>query len=624
MKHVNRLIFMIGLTALFYCGLSPFGGVVFAAASIPVITPLPVIKEGAVTPTRLVQDNLGYIYVTDPHAEGILKYDSLGNLLQKIITAKEPGGIAVAKNGDLLVTQGTYVAALDPVSGTVRTFGTFLYAFSIAVDNRPAGTGYIYVSDIKGSIIQVFNDTYGLVDMSAGTGHNPGPNYGYGGGSAYAQQINTIGDSITNGVGNAFFSRPAGVAIEKSSGSLAVVDSLIGSVKFFDQNGNTAGTFGAFGYDPTHAGAKFVYPQSIAFEYTAGGALYRAYILDTFQSYVMAVDASVAAITPDDIYGNSTISWPWLADIGSYGHANGNLIAPSDILVDRKDPDNNRLVVTNGFGSLSVFGIGSLQPYNVAIDSITNNSMRVTWANSTIPFQAIHVYRSTVAGQLGTQVGGNLPSSTTSFTNNTVSDPLAPYTTYYYTVRAVDNASVETTNISQVSAKTTGLFNLSININGNGQVNGTAACTTGTCTSSQNSDALITLTATATGQSVFDGWTGDCFTTADTCLISMDAAKSVTAFFSAKLAFRVGGAYFDNLNDAYREAKDGSVIQVLAGTWPSTTHPTEYMTAWQAKTVTIQGGYDPTFTTISGSSTVTGRTNLSAGKVIMKKFKVKQ
>jgi hypothetical protein len=132
------------------------------------------------------------------------------------------------------------------------------------------------------------------------------------------------------------------------------------------------------------------------------------------------------------------------------------------------------------------------------------------------------------------------------------------------------------------------------------------------------------MTATATGQSVFEGWTGDCFTTADTCLVSMDAAKSVTAFFAAQKAFRVDGAYFDNLQDAYREAKDGSVIKVLAGTWPSTTHATEYMTAWQGKTVYIEGGYEPTFTTNAGAtSTVVGRANLSAGKVIMKQFKVK-
>ena len=615
MKHLNRFMVTLAMAALFYGVLSPFSGVAFSAASIPAITALPVIREGAVTPTRMTQDSSGNLYVTDPHAGGILKYDSLGNLLQKITTAKEAGGIAFAKNGDLLVTQGTYVAALDPHTGVEKAhIGSFQLAFAIAVDNRPTGTGNIFVSDIKGYVVQVFNDSYGIVDVSAGTGHNQkntSPDY----------KVNYIGDdrlwwSYPNRDDVNFFNRPAGVAFEKSSGLLAVVDSLNGQVEFFDQFGNFITSMGARGYDATHQSIKLSYPQSIAFEYDASGALYRAYILDTFQSYVMALDAT-APIT-------GTTIWPWLADLGLYGRQNGNLIAPSDILFDKKDPENNRLLVSNGFGSLSVFGIGSLQPYNVAIDSITNNSMRVTWKNSGLSFtKSVHVYRSTVEGQLGTNVSGDLSNGTTSFTDS----GLAQYTTYYYTVRAVDLSNVETTNISQVSAKTTGIFNLSVNINGVGQVNGSpanVACTSGTCTTAQPSDTLITLTATATGQSVFEGWTGDCFTTADTCLISMDAAKSVTAFFSTRLAFRVDGAYFDNLQDAYNAAKDGSVIKALAGTWPSTSNPTEYMTSWQPKSVTIEGGYDPTFTNnAGGSTTVTGRANLNAGKVVMKQFKVR-
>jgi len=602
MKHCDKLISTMVLAAFFCCIAPLFGGAAFSATTAPVISVLPVVKEGTVTPTRLAQRSNGNIYVTDPHAEGVLVFNPVGNLVTKIITEKEPGGVAFAKNGDLLVTQGTYVVALNPDTGLEKSrFGTFLSAFSIAVDDSVGGTGNIFISDIKGYHIQVFSDTYAPVDVSGGSAWYP------------LNPVNYIGDNALTTQGYAlypgYFARPAGVAIEKNSHTLAVADSINGRIEFYDQAGNFLSEMGSFGYDPTHSTLMLTYPQSIAFEYTAAGALDRAYILDTFQNYVMVLDATTPAP-----------SWTWLADIGLYGHDNGDLIAPSDILIDKKDPDNNRLLVSNGFGSLTVYGISSLQPYNVTIDSIQSNSLRVNWTNSNSTFKFIHVYRSTVAGQLGTLVGGNLPSTATSF----VDTPLAQYTTYYYTVRAVDFADKETSNVSQVSAKTTGLFDLAINISGNGQVNGTASCTTGTCTSLQNSDALITLTATATGQSVFDGWTGDCFTTADTCLITMDAAKSVSAFFSAKLAFRVDGAYFDNLQDAYREAKAGSVIKVLAGTWPSTTHPTEYMTAWQGKTVYIEGGYDPTFTTNdAGTSTVTGRANLTAGKVITKKLKLK-
>jgi hypothetical protein len=248
----------------------------------------------------------------------------------------------------------------------------------------------------------------------------------------------------------------------------------------------------------------------------------------------------------------------------------------------------------------------------------------VNWTNSSAAFDSIQVFRSTTQGVLGTQVGGIIAKTQSSFTDN----GLNQYTTYYYTVRAV-SGGVPTTNIDQVSDKTTGIFGLTINISGNGSVNGgstnvSASCTSGSCLSSQPADALVTLTATPTGQSVFDGWTGDCFTTSDVCLITMDKVMSVNAFFKTQLAFRVDGAYYDNLQDAYSKAHDGSVIKVLEGTWPSTTQATEYMTAWQAKSVTIEGGYEATFTTNAGkSSTVIGRANLNAGKVVMKQFRLK-
>lgn len=609
MKYCNKSVRTMGKMALICCLMSLFSGAAFCATTVPDVTVLPVISEGSVTPARMAQRANGNIYVTDPHAEGVLVYSPVGKLVNKILTEKEASGIAFAKNGDLLVTQNTHVLVLNPDSGVeIQRFGvgTFLSTFAIAVDNRPTGTGKIFVTDIKSHFVYAYDSNYAPVDVSAGNAYVSG------------NPINCIGGydrAIAYEGALGLFNRPSGLAIEKVSGLLAVVDSLNGRIEFFDQVGNVVDFIGVMvGYDPAHQLLMWTYPQSVAFEYTAAGALDRAYVLDTYQSYVMVLDAT--APLPN---------WTWLKEIGLYGHHNGDLIVPSDILIDKFDPDNNRLLVTNGFGSISVFGLASLQPHDVNIDSITTNSMRVNWTNSSSSsVQNVRVYRSTIEGQLGTNISGDLPKTATSFTNNTVSDPLSQYTTYYYTVRAVDTSNVETSNISQVSAKTTGLFGLTVNINGSGQVNGTLACTSGACSASLASDSLVTLTATATGQSVFEGWTGDCFTTADTCLISMDGVKSVTAFFTAKLAFRVDGAYFDNLQDAYREAKDGSVIKVLTGTWPSTTHSTEYMTAWQAKSVTIEGGYDPTFTVNAGSSsTVVGRTNLTAGKVVMKQFKLK-
>ena len=618
MKQWNKLILTLSVLALFCSGVSPFDGIAFGAT--PVVTVLPVFKEGTVTPTRLAADASGNIYVSDPHAEGVLKYDRNGKLLRKIITAKEPGGVAInPANGDLLVTQGgTYVVALDSLNNYTEKarFGTFKSAFSITVDTRTVGgTGNIFVSDIADYCVQVFSSTYSPVTIT-GNAH------------VASRPVNSFGGSqiADNGgiAGNIYFNRPAGVAFENAFGRVAVVDSLNGRIKFFTVNGDYVNTLGSFGFDPSFV--RFTYPQSISFEYTDSTktVLNHAYVLDTYQAYVMALDATAAAgATP-----GTPSTWIRFLDLGTYGHANGKLISPSDLMVDTQDPDNNRLFVTNGFGSVTVYGLSSLQPYNVAVDTITNTSMRLTWSNPTTTFNAIRVYRSTdplLLGTPATKVGADLPSTATSLDNT----GLTPYTKYYFMVRTVDASNVEGTNTGQVSAKTTGTFNLSVSINGNGSVNGTVSCASGTCTSPLPSDTLVTLTATAAGQSVFSLWSGDCFTTEDICIVSMDAAKSVTASFVAKPAFRVDGAYFDNLQDAYdaaaaRTAPDTAVIKVLAGTWPSTLNPTEYMTAWQNKTVIIEGGYDATFTNnAGGSSTVVGRANLSAGMVIMKQVKLK-
>jgi len=610
MKQCNKFLLTLGVLALFCSGVTPFGGVAFGTT--PVVTVLPVFKDGTVTPTRIALDAAvpGSVYVTDPHAEGVLKFNSNGTLNSKFSTPKEPGGIAIANNGDLLVTQGgTYVVVLDPVTGVEKTrFGTFKSAFSITVDTRTVGgTGRIYVSDIVDYCVQVFDASYAPVTLAA---HNP------------AKPLNSFGASqVDNGSGNSFFNRPAGVAFENATGRVAVVDSLNGKIKFFTPDGVYVNSLGSFGFDPTFV--RFTYPQSISFDYTDSTktVLDHAYVLDTYQAYVMTLDATVAAGATPTV----PATWKRILDIGSYGHANGNLISPSDVAVDSKTPGNNRLYVTNGFGSMTVYGLTNLQPYNVTIDQIANNSMRINWSNPPTAFNNIRVYRSLVEGQLGTKVGGDLANTATSYPDA----GLAQYTTYYYTVRAVDTSNIETTNVAQVSAKTTGTFGLTVGINGAGSVNGTVSCSGGTCGPTPlPSDTLVTLTATGTGTSTFVVWTGDCFTTNDTCLVSMDSAKSVTASFTATEAFRVDGVYFDNLQDAYLAAakttNPGTVIKVLAGTWPSTKHATEYMTAWQDKTIIIEGGYDATFTSnAGGSSTVVGRTNLTAGKVIMKQFKIK-
>ncbi len=68
---------------------------------------------------------------------------------------------------------------------------------------------------------------------------------------------------------------------------------------------------------------------------------------------------------------------------------------------------------------------------------------------------------------------------------------------------------------------------------------GTISCSTGTCSESFDNNTAIALTGTPSPGYQFSGWTGDCSGTG-TCNLTMDATKSVTAWFTT---LRAGGTF---------------------------------------------------------------------------------
>src|SRR5439155_994138 len=68
---------------------------------------------------------------------------------------------------------------------------------------------------------------------------------------------------------------------------------------------------------------------------------------------------------------------------------------------------------------------------------------------------------------------------------------------------------------------------------GSGTVTGTGISCGADCTETYNDGTGVTLTATATSGSTFAGWSGACTNTTGTCALSMTAARSVTATFTA-------------------------------------------------------------------------------------------
>jgi hypothetical protein len=613
MKHCNKILQTIGLVTI-VLGLCLVNGTAQSATGVPNISVLPAITAEISTPVRLAKDTAGNIFVTDPLSGGILKYNNVASTVQHIPTSKSGSGVAIAQNGDLLVTQGTYVAVFqkntngDYIENVNLQFGvgTFTYANGIAVD--PSGN--IYVTDGQKNNVQSFSASYAPL--------------------------------VTSPVGTVL-ARPSGIQYEKVSQRLVVTSSLNGTIKFLipatlalDTTVGVAGVVGTFGYiTPAErvAGStvvKFTYPQGIAFEYNdAGTVLDRIYVSDSYQGVVQVLDGA---------------SKTWLADIGGYGFTDGKLFLPSDVIIDQGTvaaPLPKRLFVANGGGSVSVFGCDNMQPINTLVSNSTLNSLTVYWAipaNSGVT--SVRVYRSTVANDPNPTLAAN--NQTGSSFNDT---GLAQGTTYYYSVRAVVGTT-EYANNQYVFGKTRSNYNLALTTTGtantlgtvaSGSIQGPPACLAASCpTNTLIDNTIVTLIALPSATtSVFGGWTGYCDPTvynpdvlvnADQCSFSMTANRVVGAVFDPQMPFFVDGYLLDTLQGAHNTAeKNGSVIEVLSSVagkpWPAST--INAMTTEQPFTVYIKGGFDSEFAApTAGTSVIKGKVNLRTGKTIFNNIKI--
>ncbi|BDV44315.1 hypothetical protein GURASL_32380 [Geotalea uraniireducens] len=272
-------------------------------ATMPAVTILRPTTEKLATPLRTIFDAQGNCFVADPRAGGIVKFNAGGEVLGILKTKTPPAAIALTAGGNLLVSQGDRVAVLDRNGIEVGRLGSgagqFKKASGIAVD----AAGYIYVADSRDNTVKVFTAT-----------------------GQYVQAIGNAGSAAGQ------FSMPTGIAYERSANQIAVADTMNGRVQFF-----SAGT--DYRYVKS-IGSPLRSPLGIAFEYDQGGALQRLYVVDSFRNCIEVLDPA----------GSGTL----LGEIGTGGYAAGQLVAPVDVTFDRL---NRRLVVANGAGYLTIYGI---------------------------------------------------------------------------------------------------------------------------------------------------------------------------------------------------------------------------------------------------------------------------
>jgi hypothetical protein len=146
------------------------------------------------------------------------------------------------------------------------------------------------------------------------------------------------------------------------------------------------------------------------------------------------------------------------------------------------------------------------------------------------------------------------------------------------------------------------------------------ACTGGVCTASFIQGSTVTLVQLPNANSLFSGWSGACTNLTGNCIVAMTGPKSLTSTFTASSPLRLVGTTTTNfalLQSAYDAAQTGNAIQgrdvVIIGD----------LIAGTAKTVTINGGYDPAFASRIGSFVLGGKMLVRSGKVIANGVKIR-
>lgn len=174
-------------------------------------------------------------------------------------------------------------------------------------------------------------------------------------------------------------------------------------------------------------------------------------------------------------------------------------------------------------------------------------------------------------------------------------------------VIASNAVTTPTLNVALIGTGVIQTYSLSLAVTGTGT--GTVNYSTGgscsaNCSQSFEKGTSITLSPAADAGSAFAGWSGCPMTMGNSCFIVLNSPLSITAAFN-RLPLTVPP--YPSIQAAYDAATNGEVIRVTAATY------TENLACNRNIAVTLQGGYDPLFTTVGGFTTLNGTLSVVAG-----------
>jgi hypothetical protein len=164
---------------------------------------------------------------------------------------------------------------------------------------------------------------------------------------------------------------------------------------------------------------------------------------------------------------------------------------------------------------------------------------------------------------------------------------------------------------------------VTLNGTGAGSINGTPsslACLSGTCTADLEPGEVVTLMAAPDSDSTFDGWQGACVNKSGNCTFTATEPASVSATFTkAAPVTLVNSARtpYSLIQSAYLAASTGDVIESRAGEFA------EQLVFGRPITIDIEGGLDPSYSQVTGMSTISGFLKIRGGTVRMKNISIR-
>lgn len=164
---------------------------------------------------------------------------------------------------------------------------------------------------------------------------------------------------------------------------------------------------------------------------------------------------------------------------------------------------------------------------------------------------------------------------------------------------------------------------LSIGFSGTGSgtvvINPTATACNSDCTISFDAGSLLTAHAIPAEYSLFSGWLNSaCLGTGD-CLITLNADTSLTAGFQRDVEHRViiGTNYYPSVQAAYDAAGTGAVLKLWGVQFD------ENLLFGRSIGITLLGGFNDSYTLVTGETTINGTVTISNGMVILDRITIK-